>query len=81
VLYHARISPDLREAEYTYDELDSRTGSRRLLQAHALVLADYEGTFMVYELDADGVAFDDTWFETLNEAFEVYDDVEWREVQ
>jgi hypothetical protein len=80
VIFYAAIPPETREREYTYPEFTHPTESGRLIVVHSLALVEWDGAFMLYELDADGHPLDDTWFETAEEAFGTYNDVDWREV-
>lgn len=74
VLFRASIPPSVQEAEYTYEENDG------VVRVESLLLVHLDPSVMVLEIDADGKAVDDTWFETVAEAFALYDDVEWEEV-
>jgi hypothetical protein len=82
VLYQARIPSDVQERTYTYPERTHPTPSGKLVQADRLILVDWHGTsFMVYEVGSTGDPLDDTWFQTIEEALELYNDVDWEKVE
>jgi hypothetical protein len=75
VLFRASIPPDVGEAEYTWEENDGR-----VVRTESLLLVLLDPSVMVVEIDGDGNAVEDTWFETAEEAFAIYNDVKWEQV-
>jgi hypothetical protein len=80
VLYYARIPREIQETKYTYPEFTHPVEHGRTIRVESLVLVEWGDAVMLYEIDAEGAPLDDTFFDTAQEAFDLYHDVEWQEI-